>query len=121
LENLVRIASALRLFLVGAMWRTVGWRWCGKILLKAFASDDEDFRNLSGIFLVQAGLRTLPLLREELENHRNIPLILMLIADIGDSTSESLIIPYLNYDDPKVAEAARQAIRTLQVTSRLMD
>ena len=109
------------MFLAGIVWRTVGWRWCGKILLKAFASDDEDFRNLSGIFLVQAGLRTLPLLREELENHRNIPLILMLIADIGDSTSESLIIPYLNYDDPKVAEAARQAIRTLQVTSRLMD
>jgi len=111
----------LRVFLAGTMWRTVGWRWCGKILLKAFASDDEDFRNLSGIFLVQAGLRTLPLLCEELENHRNVPLILMLIADIGDSTSKSLIVPYLNNDEPKIAEAARQAIRTLQVTSLLMD
>jgi len=80
----------------------------------ALSSTNENLRILAGIFLVRGGRKALPLLEKELENRRNLPQVLMLLGDINQPESEGYLRRYLDDNDPEVADAAKQGLRTLR-------
>ncbi len=65
------------------------------------------------MFLIQAGKRAERLLREAIEKRENLPMVLMIVGDIGDRTFEPELRRFLSDSNPEVAEAARQALRIL--------
>ncbi len=56
---------------------------------------------------------TEPLLEEALRRRENLPIVLTILADIGDTRVESEIRRFSGHEDPQVAEAAKQALRVL--------
>lgn len=87
----------------------------GRALIRNLPSRDENVRMLAGMFLVQCGRRSLPLLREALARGEDVPAILTMLADIGDPSSEPAIRARLNDPDPEIARAAADALRVLEL------
>lgn len=109
----MRLAGALRLFACKSLWRTTGLHSAGRALIHALASKDDTQRTIAGMFLIQAGKRAERLLREAIEKRENLPMVLMIVGDIGDRTFEPELRRFLSDSNPEVAEAARQALRIL--------
>jgi len=68
---------------------------------------------MAGMFLARAGRLAEPLLEEALRNNENLPTVLTILADIGDKRAAPEIQRFSAHQDPRVAEAARQALRVL--------
>ncbi len=66
------------------------------------------------MFLVQAGKRAEPLLEEALRRRDNLPMVLSVLASIGDRKFEPELREFSLDRDPKVAQAARDALRVLE-------
>ena len=94
------------------MWR-VGITAAGRGLIRTLGSSDEDLRTLAGMFLVRAGRRSEPLLHEALQRRTNLPIVLTILADIGQPDLEPEIRGLTLDSDPEVARAAREALRLL--------
>lgn len=107
------VFQAIGLFLKAVAWRLTGASRLGRMLIRALSSGNENVRNIAGILLVRAGKRAEPLLQEALHRRENLPMTLTLLADLGDRVVEKEIQPFSTDRDPKVAEAARQALRVL--------
>ncbi len=107
------IFLAIGLFLKAVAWRLTGASRLGRMLIRTLSSENENLRNIAGILLVRAGKRAEPLLQEALHRRENLPMTLTLLADLGDRVVEKEIQPFSTDRDPKVAEAARQALRVL--------
>lgn len=97
-----------------ALFSTTGLRPAGRALVRALGSPDEEVRTIAGTSLVQTGRRSEPLLEEAAARRENLPLVLTLLGDIGDPTSEPILTRFAGDPDPDVAQAARDALRTLQ-------
>ncbi len=65
------------------------------------------------MFLVQAGKPAVPLLEEALVRRETLPLILSILADIGDEKLEPELRQFAYDHDPVVAKAAQDALRVL--------
>jgi hypothetical protein len=104
-------ALGLLTCLVG--WRATGFEFLGRVIVRALSSQNENLRSIAGISLVKAGRLAEPLLEEALYRREHLPVILTILADIGDDRIESEIRSFSADTDPKVAEAARQALRVL--------
>ncbi len=87
----------------------------GRSLIRNLRSPDENVRTLAGMFLVQCGRRSLPLLREALARGEDVPTILTMLADIGDPSVEPEIRARLSDSDPEVARAASDALKILEL------
>ncbi len=96
------------------IWRSTGLRAAGRALVRALGSDDEDLRTIAGMFLVKAGKDAEPLLEEALERRENLPMVLWVLGDIGDRRLEPEIRQFSDDRDPRVAGAARDALRGLR-------
>jgi HEAT repeat protein len=107
------------LFLIGsrAAWKLCGIQAAGRPLVRSLGSPDEDVRTIAGMLLVKAGRSAEPLLEEALERRENLPMVLSVLADIGDPTSEPQIERFRLDPDPEVAKAAAQALRQLRLAS----
>lgn len=110
----MRIARAIGVFVANAIWRITGLRSAGRVLLRALGSEDETVRTLSGMFLVKAGKRSVPLLEEAIERRENLPTVLIILGDIGDRRFEAELRRFIEDHDPGVAQAARDALRILK-------
>lgn len=86
----------------------------GRTLVNALDSDDETVRTLAGMFLVQCGRRSIPLLREELARGRHVPQILTMLGDIADPATVPEIERYTASPDAEEARAAREALEILR-------
>jgi hypothetical protein len=109
----VKLADALSTFAKSAALR-LGSAAAGRGLLHDFASDDETVRTLAGMFLVRNGRRSLPILREALARHEQMPAVLTMLGDIATDESAQLIRQYVNNRDPEVAAAAAAALDILE-------
>lgn len=107
------VLQAIGVFLTAAAWRITGSRWLGGILMRALSAENENVKSIAGILLVRAGRKAEPLLQDALHRRENLPMTLSLLADLGDRMVEKEIQPFSTDRDPKVAEAARQALRVL--------
>ena len=112
------VASATRLFALGALWRGAGVESAGRTLVKALGNGDENLRTIAGMLLVKAGKRSVPLLEEALRRRENLPMTISILADIGDPSSQSALRSFTSDPDPRVAAAARDALRLLATRVR---
>lgn len=109
----MKLLQVAGVFLNAAVWRAMGVRSSGRRLVRALGSEDENVRTIAGIFLVRAGQRSEPLLQEALQRRQNLPIVLTILADIGDRKFESEIRELSADHDPQVAKAAKEALRIL--------
>ena len=70
------------------------------------------------MFLVKAGRDSEKLLHEALSRRENVPMVLTVLADIGDSRLEPEIRAFSQDADPNVAKAAQEALRVLAQSPR---
>jgi hypothetical protein len=90
-----------------------GARSAGRAVVRALASDDPTTRTTAGMLLVRAGPRSKPLLREALAARYALPMVLPILADIGDQESRPIVTALTRDPDAVVADAARQSLRVL--------
>ena len=107
------VLRAIGLFVCTAIWRATQLRFLGRLIIRTLASNNENLRTIAGLSLVKAGRIAEPLLEEALHRSENLPIVLTILADIGDKRVEPEIQRFSGHEDPKVAEAARQALRVL--------
>lgn len=96
------------------MWSMTRFDAPGRSLVRALESKDDTTRTLAGMCLTHAGKRAEPLLLDALQKSNDVPMVITVLGSIGDRTMVSQIQPFLGSDDPRVAEAATQAIQVLQ-------
>jgi hypothetical protein len=72
---------------------------------------------MAGMFLVQAGGRSVPLLMEAVARREGLPTALTVLADLGDPRARAAIEGFVDDPDPSVADAAREALRVLAMRS----
>jgi hypothetical protein len=108
------VRDAVRLYLDRTLWRATGLRWAGRALVRALGSPDEGVRALAGMFLVQAGRRSEPLLAEAVARRENLPVVLTILGDLGDPRFAPELRRFRDDPDPEVAQAAEQALRVLR-------
>lgn len=108
----MKLTEAATLLSAGAAWHLVGARAAGRRLVSGLASSDENNRVMAGMLLARGGTRAVPLLREELEHPRNLPLLLRVMNDAAPLEFRPVIERFTTSDDPHVARAAREALRS---------
>ena len=107
------LIKAADLYRANMVWKLFGTRASGQRLIEGLSSPNENVRTLAGMFLVQSGRKAIPLLEYELENRRNMPLVLTMLGDIGAAESEGQLRRHLDDPDPEAAKAANEALRAL--------
>jgi hypothetical protein len=107
------VIRAIGLFVCTAVWRVTRLRFLGRLIIRTLGSNNENLRTIAGLSLVKAGRMAEPLLEEALRRRENLPIVLTILADIGDKRVEPEIRRFSGHEDPQVAEAARQALRVL--------
>jgi hypothetical protein len=110
----VRVSAFLPLLGQHAAWRLTGLSSAGRAVVRALASDDPTTRTTAGMLLTRAGRRALPLLREALTARYALPMVLPILADIGDQDSRPALRALTHDADATVAEAAREGLRVLE-------
>jgi HEAT repeat protein len=107
------LIKAADLYRANMVWKLFGTHASGQRLIEGLSSPNENVRTLAGMFLVQSGRKAIPLLEYELENRRNMPLVLTMLGDIGTAESEGQLRRHLDDPDPEAAKAANEALRAL--------
>jgi hypothetical protein len=111
------LPGAALLFASNALWRATGLEAVGRTLVRALGSPHEDLRTIAGMFLVKAGTKASPLLREPLRRRENLPLVLSIIGDIGDAEFEPELRHLTEDPNPDVARAARDALDVIRLAA----
>jgi len=104
----------LFLFLCRLAWRAAGLRIAGLQLVRALRAKDETVRVVAGIFLVEEGDRSVPLLYEVLRRRENTAMTLRILGDIGNPNSESEVARFTDDPDDEISQAARDALENLR-------
>lgn len=107
------VLRAIGLSFCAAAWRVTRLPFLGRLIVRALSSNNENLRTIAGVFLAKAGRLAEPPLEEALRKRVNLPIVLTILADIGDKSVEPEILRFSSHEDPQVAEAARQALRVL--------
>ena len=107
------VVHAAFLFVCQAIWRWTKFPWAGRVLVRALGSTNGNVRMIAGMFLVRAGGRAENLLEESLARRENLPMVLSVLADIGDRKVEPRIRELAEDRDPQIAEAAKNALSVL--------
>jgi hypothetical protein len=110
------LVRATWLFLANLFWRLTSREGPGRVLIRALGSRDENIRTIAGMLLVRGGAKSAPLLREALSKRESLPLILPIVASIGDPQFEPLLRQLTEDTDPSVAKCARDALRLIRGT-----
>ena len=111
----MRLARTIVLLLEGLLWRATHLRALGVHLVEALGDADETPRNVAGIMLAKSGHAAVPLLREALAQGRHLTQVLTLLGDVGDASVEQDIAVLASDPRPDVAQAARYALRVIEL------
>ena len=111
----MRLARTIVLLLEGLLWRATHLRALGVRLVEALGDADETPRNVAGIMLAKSGHAAVPLLREALAQGRHLTHVLTLLGDVGDASVEHDIAVLASDPRPDVAQAARYALRVIEL------
>lgn len=115
----MNVGRAIALFGYKAAFQGLHVGAAGRALINALGSTQEDIRTIAGMFLVQSGERSLPLLREALANRALLPIVLPILADIGDPSAARDLAPFTGDPDPVIAKTATDAMRVLDANQRM--
>ncbi len=111
----MKVGRALYLFGARAAWRATGLPAAARPLIRALGAPDDDVRTIAGMFLVKAGRSAEPLLLEALARRENVPMVLAVLADIGDPGVEPQIASLCSDPDPEISRAAKEALKVLRM------
>jgi HEAT repeat protein len=109
----MKVLKIAELFVCRTIWQTTGIQAAGRVLVDSLGSSDDNVRVIAGMFLVQAGKRAEPLLQDALQRRQNLPMVLSLLGDIGSEKFEPDLLKLTSDHDPRVAQAAENALRVL--------
>ena len=104
----------------GTVWRVTGLDSAGRSLVRATASSDEQVRTLGGMMLVQAGERSVALVREASEEGQLNRTLVKALADVGGQKSESLLAE-IAAAGGSLSEDASESLETLERIKSLGD
>jgi hypothetical protein len=107
-------SKSIGVIAAGAAWKVGHPEWAGRKLVTALGSDDENARTIAGMLLVKGGAHALPLLREAMAQEQNLPMVLAVAESIGDASIAPDVRRFTDHRDPKVAGAAKDALRALE-------
>jgi len=113
----MKVGRALYLFGARAAWRATRVPAAARPLIQALGSPDDDVRTIAGMFLVKAGRSAEPLLLEALARRENVPMVLAVLADIGDPAVEPRIAGFSADPDPEISRAAKEALKVLRMAN----
>jgi hypothetical protein len=114
----MRVAETARLFIIRLLWQWTGLHAVGSQLVQALGSEDENIRTIAGMFLVQTGRRSRPLLKEALKRQQHLPVLLTILGDIGNPEDLPVLEEHVQHPDSAVAQAARDAIDVVKLRSQ---
>lgn len=106
-------ASSAKALATGWAWRLTGRAATGRWLLGAVNHGGEDEQAIAAMFLVQAGERSVPLIREGLAADAPSPTLVDILGSIGTDTARAELHRVASGGERELAEAARQALLTL--------
>lgn len=109
----MRVLGVAKLFMTFGIWRLTRIEALGRTVVKTLVSPDETIRTVAGMLLVKAGKLAEPPLKEALAKRESLPTVLVILGDIGDKRTEPDIRNFSADRDPDVAQAARDALRTM--------
>src|SRR5438445_12150763 len=98
-----------------ALWIAPCCVAAGRAVVRALGAADATVHTIAGMLLVRAGRRALRPLQEALAARENLPMVLSILGDIGQRQVEPQLRQFSKDPDPAVAQAARDALRVLQV------
>ena len=105
--------DVFRVLAAGAIWRLARTALAGRVLVRALGARSEDARVMAGMLLTRSGRTALPLLREAMARHENLPTVITIVGSIGDHSLEPELRRFASDSDPQVARAARDSLRIL--------
>lgn len=108
------VVDAANLFVMRILWQWLGIRAAGERLIAALGSKDENIRTLAGMFLVQTGRRSRPLIECALVKGQHPHMLIPILGDIGDIRSVAVLEKYIHDEDSATVRAALDAIAVLQ-------
>lgn len=111
----MRLFEAAKLFAFRILWQWFGLRMFGERLIRALGSDDENVQTLAGMFLVQTGKRSKPLLEDALAEGQQLPMLLTILGDMEDTNISPEMEKYTQDPNPDVARAAHDAIKVIKL------
>jgi hypothetical protein len=113
----VGVAASAKLFAAGASWRLAGLPTAGRSLLTAVATGGENEKTLAGMFLVQAGDRSVPLLTSAILAGGTDRALVDALASIGSEQARDALVTIAHGTGaavtPQTREAAVEALHTL--------
>jgi hypothetical protein len=109
------VFPALLLFIWRLLWRIAGFPGGARALVDALGSENPNIQAIARIFLLKAGADSAPYLEESLRRRENLPMVLSLLGDVGDRHVEPELQRFALDRDPRIASAARHALRVLEL------
>lgn len=107
------VASSAKALATGWAWRLTGRAAAGRRLVIAVNHDGEAEQTIAAMFLVKAGDRALPLIREGLAANAPSPMLVDILGSIGTDTARKELQRVSASGEGSLAEAARQVLLTL--------
>ena len=111
------VAASAKLFAAGASWRVAGVPTAGRALVTAAATGAENEKTLAGMFLVQAGDRSVPLLTAAILAGETDRTLVDALAGIGSDQAREALVSIARGTHATVAPptraAAAEALSTL--------
>jgi hypothetical protein len=102
----------------GSAWLLTRGAAAGRKLVGAVNAGGENEQTLAAIFLTRAGDRSVPLIREGLAADTASPVLLDILGSIGTDTARTELQSVVSGGSPRLAEAAREVLLTLDEIDR---
>jgi hypothetical protein len=109
----VSAAASAKALATGWAWRLTGRVAAGQRLVGAVNHGGEDEQTIAAMFLVKAGDRAVPLIREGFAVDAPSPTLVDILGSIGTDTARQELQRVSASGEPSLAEAARQMLLTL--------
>jgi hypothetical protein len=114
----VGTASSAKVLATGSAWRLTGRAAAGRRLVAAVNHGGENEQMLAAVLLTKAGDRAVPLIREGLAEDAPSPTLVDILGSIGTDTARVELQRVASSGSRVLAQAARQALLTLDEIDR---
>lgn len=111
-------ASSAKVLATGSAWRLTGRAAAGRRLVGAVNHGGEDEQTIAAMFLTDGGDRAVPLIREGFAADAPSPTLVDILGSIGTDAARTELQRVAVSGSRDLAEAARQALLTLDEIDR---
>jgi hypothetical protein len=109
-----RLLVAFWLTICAGVWRWLGVRPAGRVLVRHLGAVHEDTRAVAGMLLAKAGRKALTLLAEAADRREHLECVLPMLADLGETHYEPLMRDMASQSEPLMAKTGRDSLALLE-------